>query len=56
MVTGWPFVTFNERAEDGRLPTLWIAHPDGQEEVRLGFAVDPIWNPDGQQLAYTLIE
>ncbi|MGB3717451.1 MAG: hypothetical protein WA996_23755 [Candidatus Promineifilaceae bacterium] len=50
------FVTFNERAEDGRLPTLWIAHPDGQGELRLGIAVEPVWSHDGQQLAYSLID
>jgi Tol biopolymer transport system component len=50
------FVTFNERAEDGRLPNLWIAQPDGQGETRIGTAVDPVWSPTGRQLAYSLVD
>jgi len=50
------FVTFNERAEDGRRPNLWIARPDGQEEVRLGTAFESTWRPDGSQLAFTLFD
>lgn len=50
------FVTFNERAEDGRRPNLWIAHPDGQGEVRLGTAFESAWSPDGNRLAYTLFD
>jgi hypothetical protein len=50
------FVTFNERAENGRLPNLWIAQPHGQGEVRLDTAVEPVWSPDGQQLAYSRID
>ncbi len=48
------FVTFNERAEDGRLPNLWIAQPDGEGEIRLGVAFDTVWSPDGNQIAYSL--
>ena len=50
------FVTFNERAEDGRRPNLWIARPDGQGEVRLGTAFESAWSPDGHQLAFTLFD
>jgi Tol biopolymer transport system component len=50
------FVTFNEREEDGRRPNLWIAHPDGQGEIRLGVADEPIWSPDGDQVAYNLFD
>lgn len=50
------FVTFNERAEDGRLPNLWIAQPDGQGETRIDTAVDPVWSPTGRQLAYSLVD
>jgi hypothetical protein len=50
------FVTFNERAEDGRRPNLWIAHPDGQGEIRLGVAFETVWNPDGNQIAYSLFD
>jgi WD40 repeat protein len=50
------FVTFNERPEDGRRPSLWIAHPDGQGEMRLGVAFDTAWSPDGDQIAYSLYD
>jgi hypothetical protein len=50
------FVTFNERAEDGRRPNLWIAHPDGQGEIRLGTAFESVWSPDGNQIAYSLYD
>jgi hypothetical protein len=50
------FVTFNERAEDGRRPNLWIAHPDGQSEIRLGTAFETVWSPDGNQIAYSLYD
>jgi len=50
------FVTFNERAEDGRRPNLWIAHPDGQGEIRLGVAFETVWSPDGNQIAYSLYD
>ncbi|MGB3716812.1 MAG: hypothetical protein WA996_20530 [Candidatus Promineifilaceae bacterium] len=50
------FVTFNERTEDGRRPNLWIAHPDGQGEIRLGTAFETVWSPDGNQLAYSLYD
>jgi WD40 repeat protein len=49
-------VTFNERAEDGRRPNLWIAHPDGQGEISLGNAFESIWSPDGSQIAYCLYD
>jgi Tol biopolymer transport system component len=50
------FVTFNERAEDGRRPNLWIAHPDGGGEIRLGTAFESVWSPDGHQIAYSLFD
>ena len=50
------FVTFNERAEDGRRPNLWISHPDGQGEVRLGTSFESAWSPDGSQLAFTSVD
>jgi hypothetical protein len=50
------FVTFNERAEDGRRPNLWIAHPDGQGEIRLGTAFESVWSPDGGRIAYSLYD
>ena len=50
------FVTFNERAEDGRRPNLWIAHPDGQAELRLGTAFESVWSPDRGRLAYSLYD
>ena len=50
------FVTFNEQAEDGRRPNLWIAHPNGQGEMRLGTAFQSAWSPDGNQLAFTLFD
>ena len=50
------FVTFNERAEDGRRPNLWIAHPDGQGEIRLGTAFESVWSPNGSRIAYNLYD
>ena len=50
------FVTFNERAEDGRRPNLWIAHPDGQDEIGLGVAFETVWSPDGNQITYSLYD
>jgi Tol biopolymer transport system component len=50
------FVTFNERAEDGRRPNLWIAHPEGQGEIRLGIAFETVWSPDGDRIAYSLYD
>ncbi len=50
------FVTFNERAEDGRRPNLWLAHPDGQGEIRLGTAFESVWSPDGSRIAYSLYD
>ena len=50
------FVTFNERAEDGRRPNLWIAHPDGGGEIRLGTAFESVWSPDGGRLAFSLYD
>ncbi len=50
------FVTFNESAEDGRRPNLWIARPDGQGEERLGTAFESAWHPDGSRLAFTLFD
>jgi Tol biopolymer transport system component len=50
------FVTFHESTEDGRRPNLWIARPDGQEEVRLGTAHEPTWHPNGSQLAFNLYD
>jgi hypothetical protein len=49
------FVTFGESAAGGRAPSLWVAHPDGQDEVALGTGLDPAWSPDGSHLAYLAV-
>lgn len=33
---------------------LWVLSMDGGEERYLGYATDPIWQPDGQHLAFIL--
>ncbi len=45
------FTTFGEPPASGRAPNLWVIHPDGSGEVYVGEGLNPIWSPDGSQLA-----
>jgi TolB protein len=45
------FPTFGEPPVSGRAPKLWVIHPDGSGETYVGEGLNPIWSPDGSQLA-----
>jgi hypothetical protein len=44
--------TFGEPPASGRAPNLWVIHPDGSGETYVGEGLNPIWSPDGSQLAF----
>lgn len=46
------FPTFGEPPVSGRAPKLWVIHPDGSGETHVGEGLNPIWSPDGSQLAF----
>jgi Tol biopolymer transport system component len=46
------FTTFGEPPASGRAPNLWVIHPDGSGETLVGEGLNPVWSPDGSQLAY----
>jgi hypothetical protein len=46
------FVMFNEDAASGRLPSLWVARPDGSDEVKIAQGALPFWRYDDQYLAF----
>jgi len=46
------FPTFGEPPVSGRAPKLWVIHPDGSGETYVGEGLNPIWSPDGSQLAF----
>jgi Tol biopolymer transport system component len=46
------FVTFGEPPAGGRVPNLWVARPDGQDETYVGAGTEPTWSPDGRWLAF----
>ena len=34
------------------VPQIWLIHPDGTNEVRLGDGAFPAWSPDGSKIAF----
>ena len=49
------WMAFSMRSEPdfpGEIISLWVARADGTEDVRIGKGINPIWSPNGSQLAY----
>jgi hypothetical protein len=46
------FVTLGEPPAGGRVPTLWVARPDGSQEKLLATGSSPVWNPSSNTLAF----